>query len=83
MVANYLFKLKTIIMNVTFDSNHDNPVDSQLLIAITGSPERIRERLVQIIRDIDSIYGKPAQCTTLGYGVTVSVTTPIWDGLKY
>lgn len=70
-------------MNIQFSQEQENPKDSQLIIAISGSPEYIKERLQFLLKDCDSSYGKPTQGITChGNGIT-DVITPIWKGKKY
>lgn len=66
-----------------FPSDHDNPTDSQLLLAVTGTPKYIREKLQQLLNQMDDAYGKPRQGTELGYGGDCTIITPLWKGDKY
>lgn len=70
-------------MQFEFNDLHDFPTDSQLIVAITGTPEYIRGRLRHLLQEFDGRYGKPIQGHTMGDGGNISVTTPIWKGKYY
>lgn len=65
------------------DFNHNNPKDCQLLMALTGEKEGIRQQLKKIIDEFDDSYGKPKQGITINYNVTTEIITPIWEGKNY
>ncbi len=69
-------------MTVEFDSHHENPTDSQLLVALTGSPAFIKEALWDLASEISSNYGKPVQGRVGGDGEK-HVITPVWKGREY
>lgn len=69
-------------MNVNFSDDHLNPQDSQLIVAITGSPEYIKNELNRLLEDI-TIYNKPLQGGRVQYGGVVHVLTPIWNKEEY
>lgn len=71
-------------MKIEFNAyEHDNPKDSQLIVAITGTPEYIKERLGSLLLECESSYGKPKQgIITHGKG-SIDIITPIWKGQKY
>lgn len=71
-------------MYVNFpNDDHDNPEDSQLLVAMTGTPEFIKERLAALLAEMNQPYGKPCQGTGIHHNGTVSVITPLWDKKTY
>lgn len=70
-------------MKHEFPSDHDNPTNSQLLLAVTGTPKYIREKLEQLLNQMNDPYGKPRQGTEIGYDGYCSVITPVWKGEKY
>lgn len=71
-------------MDITFNAyEHDECNDSQLILAISGSPEAIKEKLQRIITEMDSSYGKPCQGIMTYFKGTSEVITPIWKGEKY
>lgn len=61
---------------------HNNPTDSQVLIALTGNPKMIRAELECIIRNID-VYNKPLQGIISSSGCVREVITPVWEGKTY
>lgn len=69
-------------MKINFPDDHNDPVDSQVIIAITGTPDKIAEKLTDILTQYKS-YGKPIQGTTIGYKCTATVITPFWDKREY
>lgn len=73
-------------MQITFPTAHDNPVDCQLIVCITGSPASIAIRLAEIRNQIDPGYGKydkPIQGTIINPDSVSSVITPVWKGKDY
>jgi hypothetical protein len=70
-------------MTTTFPSDFDNPKDSQLIVAIQGTPSEIKRHLKSMIDAIDSDYGKPAQGVIYRDYSTIDIRTPIWNGKKY
>lgn len=72
-------------MTVTFDKDHDNPKDSQLIIVITGTPEGIEQAVkdMQMGNNSWSRNYKPVQGTVINFNSTRSVITPVWKGEKY
>lgn len=72
-------------MNVEFNqSDHSNPTECQLLVALTGSSKYIAEQLRKMIREIESSYGKPVQGQSLSGDKNYShIITKIWEGKKY
>lgn len=70
-------------MQFEFNDLHDNANDSQLIVAITGTPEYIIGRLQRMLDECKERYGKPIQGHTIGDGGNLSVTTPIWKGKTY
>lgn len=71
---------------IEFDSCATNIARNQdclLFFAISGSPQTIKEKLLTMVRQIDSSYGKPAQGIVSGFGYDSHVITPIWNGEKY
>ena len=66
-------------MKVTFPYDHDNPTDSQLLLALTRTPDTIKQQLIEIIRQMERPYGKPLQGTVSGCGYRKTVITPVWN----
>lgn len=69
-------------MTVTFNSDHDNPQDSQVLIALTGSPQYIIEKLEKIIKDCKE-YGKPIQGQIWSSDGNSHIITPVWNKQEY
>lgn len=69
-------------MEQHFDESHDNPTDCQLILCITGSKSEVKAKLYSILKEMDSVYGKPVQGTMFA-GFTSSVITPVWNGEKY
>lgn len=65
-----------------FPSDHDNPTDSQVIVAITGTPAYIRSKLEDMLKQTDQ-YGKPIQGTEIGCGGDRTVVTPLWKGERY
>lgn len=70
-------------MNISFNSDHENPKDSQLLVAITGTPEYIKEQLQNLIRQCSDSYGKPRQGQICSFGGSVHIITPVWKGQEH
>lgn len=70
-------------MNISFTSEHENPKDSQLLVAITGTPEYIKEQLQNLIEQCNGSYGKPRQGRISGCGGYINIITPVWKGQEY
>ena len=66
-------------MNVSFPNDHENPENSQLLLAITGTPEAIINRLEEILAECKGFYKKPIQGTSSQFHCTSSIIRPIWD----
>jgi hypothetical protein len=51
---------------------------------MTGTDKKaLREKLMDIVKEIDSPYGKPCQGTVSQYHVETKISTPIWDGEEY
>ena len=65
------------------DSDHLNPKDCQLLLAITGDKKRIKEVLERCLLDLDGSYGKPMQGITVQSNCTYEIITPVWEGGIY
>jgi len=64
------------------NSDHDEPKDSQVLIALTGNPESIKRELIGILDDFEK-YGKPIQGIYIMRDVSKEVMTPVWDTHQY
>lgn len=71
-------------MQVTFSTDHDDPKDSQVLIALTGSPQYIAEKLMELAKQADpnSVYKKPIQGMVWSAGGQSQVITPVYHGGK-
>lgn len=55
-----------------------------LNIAMTGeSKEAMKQKLLEIVKEFDSDYGKPCQGIVSQYHVETKISTPIWDGKSY
>ena len=52
--------------------------ENQLYIAVSGTPEDIKKRLLNVIKDID-IYSKPIQGIYVGSDSTINVITSKWN----
>lgn len=70
-------------MNISFNSDHEKPKDSQLLVAITGTPEYIKEQLQNLISQCGDSYGKPRQGQISSFGGYTHIITPVWKGQEY
>lgn len=70
-------------MQVTFNSDHDNPKDCQLIIAVTGSKEYIQSKLYELINECKSSYGKPKQGQIWSSKGIIDIITPMWKEKKY
>ena len=71
------------MLTIEFPNDHDQPQDSQVLIAITGTtPEAIKEQLQDILYDIER-YHKPIQGTSIYHNCTKTVYTPVWNKIIY
>ena len=71
-------------MITTFPDNHRKAKDSQVLIAITGTPEYIEESLLNLASQIrDHRYEKIIQGTIIENKGVTSVSTPIWNSELY
>lgn len=66
---------------VEFDNRFDK-AESQVFIAITGSPEQIVEKLHQLA-DTAKKYGKPIQENASSFKTESQVITPMWKGEPY
>lgn len=70
-------------VTINFDSSHFGPQDSQVFIALTGTPVFIKEQLSKIFMESVGNYGKPIQgIAYYGKGVR-QVITPVWEKTKY
>lgn len=65
-----------------FPEDHNNPDDSQVIIAITGTPLYIKEKLIEALEQVNT-YGKPIQGTELSFGGTKTTITPVWNKKPY
>lgn len=75
-----------MIRNVQFYSEATKTTttnDCLLFVAISGTKETIRERLLEMVDQIDSAYGKPYQGCISACRWTIHVITPIWNGDTY
>jgi len=54
--------------------------NSILLVALSGDPQRIKDKLIDMAAQIDAPYGKPIQGIVSQYKLTSHVITPIWKG---
>lgn len=63
-------------------SDHQNPKDSQVFIAITGTPEGIYEQLKNIVSDIEK-YKKPMQGIRICHNNTAEIITPVYRSIEY
>ena len=70
-------------MTHKFNKDHDNPQDSQLIVALTGSPAFIKEYLQQMIKEVDAVYGKPMQGRISRWNGYADVVTPMWKKTAY
>ena len=61
---------------------HNEPTDSQVLIALTGTPEAIDRQLCRIVDDIRR-HGKPMQGIVQTHDCVREVITPMWDKKKF
>ncbi len=61
---------------------HNEPKDSQLIVALTGSPEFIKTQLEEMVKQFDQ-YKKPMQGIVSSYGGTKEVITKVWKGQDY
>lgn len=69
-------------MNITIPREHENPVDCQLILALTGPQAEIISKLQRIVIDLHN-GAKPRQCTALRTYLTETTITPIWNGTQY
>ena len=69
-------------MKIQFDSDHDNATNSQVFIAITGTPDIIKRELEKILKDIKESR-KPIQGIRCSIEGTSEIITPIYNGKKY
>lgn len=70
-------------MNINFASEHKEPKDCQLIVAITGSKREIVESLENMLAECKDSYGKPHQGIMLAGKLVKQVITPVWDGKSY
>ena len=68
---------------ITFSSSHTEPGDCQLIVAMTGSKEFIKERLKQLLEECNDSYGKCRQGIASCHNGTIDVITEVWDGKRY
>jgi hypothetical protein len=66
-----------------FYKDHDNPKDSQVIICLTGTPEFIAEKLLEMYNQCTIGYGKPIQGQIWSSGGSSEVATPKWKGITY
>lgn len=57
--------------------------DCVLLLAISGTKESIREKLLEMVAEIDNDYGKPIQGVVSRFNSISHVITPIWKNKEY
>jgi hypothetical protein len=56
----------------------------ELQINMKGTDKKaLRDKLMEIVMEFDSQYGKPCQGTISSYRVETKVVTPIWGGQDY
>jgi hypothetical protein len=56
----------------------------QLQISMRSECKKaIREKLLAIVAELDSEYGKPCQGRMIQYMLETQVITPIWNGKPY
>lgn len=56
----------------------------QLTITMNGTSKKaIKERLLSIVKEIDSNYGKPCQGIISEYQLETHISTPIWNNQSY
>jgi hypothetical protein len=70
-------------MEVSFSQDHAEPKNAQLLVALTGSPKAIQEKLLSLAKEIDSAYGKPCRGQEISFNLASHVITPVWEGRVY
>jgi hypothetical protein len=69
-------------MTQTFPDDHYDPHDCQVILAITGTKEGIKQRLLEIVKNLDKD-GKPIQGNISNFWTVSTVITPVWNGEKY
>jgi hypothetical protein len=57
--------------------------DCVIHISLAGSKDGIREKLLDMVKEIDSNYGKPCQGWVSSYKIDSHIITPIWGGKEY
>ena len=70
-------------MEYKFNDDHNDPKDSQVIIALTGSAEYIREQLQVLITECTRGNKKPIQGQYWSADGSRQVTTPIWNKEKW
>ena len=71
-------------MKIDFqDSDHKNPTDCQLFLALTGSKEGVYSSLLSLLAEFHDDYGKPRQGTYINCDCPTQVITPKWNGTNY
>jgi len=68
-------------MTIQLDPKFSDVTDSTLIIAITGSPDVIKQQLQSLIIQME-LYKKPAQGVAIGADYTTQIITPVWEGRK-
>lgn len=69
-------------MKIELPNDHENPTDSQVIIAITGTPIAIADRLATIMDQLLE-HPKPIQGTTIAYNAASTIITPVWKGKPF
>ena len=70
-------------MTVEFCKDHEDPKDSQVLIALTGTPDYIARELLKLAEECSDSYGKPRQGMNWSAEGSRQVITEVWNGQKY
>jgi hypothetical protein len=68
---------------INFAEDATEGSDCVLLVAMSGDPQQIKERLIDMAAEIDAPYGKPKQEIASRYKLTCHVITPIWKGRTF
>lgn len=68
---------------ILFDRDAANGSDCVLLAAMSGSPQEIKDKLIDMAAQIDEPHGKPIQGIASQYKLVSHVITPVWKGKQF